>query len=62
MSRLSEMEDLRLKKIFLCHLSEKNNNVEKVKEEVQRIYKGRIPYGICPRNDCLSQNALIRSA
>jgi phosphoribosyl 1,2-cyclic phosphodiesterase len=39
MSRLSEMENLRLKKIFLCHLSEKNNNVEKVKEEVQRIYK-----------------------
>ncbi|WP_168203328.1 MBL fold metallo-hydrolase [Oceanispirochaeta crateris] len=61
MSRLSEMENLRLKKIFLCHLSEKNNNVEKVKEEVSRIYEGAIPYAICPRNDCLSQKTLIRS-
>ena len=61
MSRLTKMENNRLKKIFLCHLSEKNNNVEKVKEEVQRIYKGTIPYGICPRNDCLSQNFLIRT-
>ena len=62
MSRLAEMPDRRIKKIFLCHLSENNNNVDKVKEEVQRMYEGDIPYGICPRNDCLSQNHLIRNA
>lgn len=62
MSKLSESEKPRLKKIFLCHLSEKNNNVERVKEEVGRIYKGSIPYSICQRNDCLSQDKLLRSA
>ncbi|MBF9014743.1 MBL fold metallo-hydrolase [Oceanispirochaeta sp. M2] len=62
MSKLSDADNPRLKKIFLCHLSEKNNTVEKVKEEVGRIYSGSIPYGICQRNDCLSQDKLIRSA
>ncbi len=61
MSRLSELPGRKIKKIFLCHLSENNNNVDKVKEEVQRMYEGEIPYGICPRNDCLSQARLIQS-
>jgi len=59
MSRLDEIENKRLKKIFLCHLSEKNNSVDKVQEEVSRIYHGNIPYRICPRNDCLSQTRLF---
>lgn len=62
MTKLSESENPRLKKIFLCHLSEKNNSVERVKEEVGRIYSGSIPYKVCQRNDCLSQDRLIRSA
>jgi phosphoribosyl 1,2-cyclic phosphodiesterase len=59
MVRLAEKPASRLKKIFLCHLSEKNNTVEKVKEEVGRIYDGAIPYSICPRNDCLSHDLLV---
>lgn len=59
MTKLSELDKSRLKKIFLCHLSEKNNSVDKVKEEVGRIYRGSIPYGICPRNDYLSQEKLM---
>ena len=55
------MPEQKIKKIFLCHLSENNNNVDKVKEEVQRMYEGEIPYAICPRNDCLSQSHLIRN-
>jgi len=59
MSRLSEMDKHSLKKIFLCHLSEKNNSVEKVMEEVTRIYSGDIPFAVCPRNDCLDHRSLI---
>ena len=59
MSRLSGRKDSRLKKIFLCHLSEKNNTVEKVREEVDRIYQGSIPYAVCPRNDSLSHSSLL---
>jgi len=59
MSRLVQRENLRIKKIFLCHLSENNNTVDKVKEEIGRMYDGAIPYGICPRNDCLSQDSLV---
>ena len=58
MSRLSSRENPCLRKIFLCHLSEKNNTVEKVREEVGRIYQGSIPYSVCPRNDSLSYNRL----
>lgn len=62
MGKLAKEANCRLKQIFLCHLSEKNNTVERVKEEVQRIYSGSVPYSICPRNDCLSQDKLTRSA
>ena len=62
MSRLANNRKSRLKKIFLCHLSEKNNTVEKVKEEVNRLYDGAIPYVICPRNDFLKHDALIQTA
>jgi phosphoribosyl 1,2-cyclic phosphodiesterase len=61
MSRLADREQSSLKKIFLCHLSQKNNTVEKVREEVERIYSGRIPYTICPRNDSLSYQSLVQS-
>jgi len=59
MSRLNERKNNKLRKIFLCHLSEKNNSVEKVQDEVSRIYNGNIPFTICPRNDCLNQKALF---
>ena len=59
MRRLCENADCRLKKIFLCHLSEKNNSVDKVLEEVTRIYNGHIPFAVCPRNDCLNHHHLI---
>ena len=62
MSRLCQHEETPLKKIFLCHLSQKNNTREKVQEEVDRIYSGRIPYTICPRNDSLSYQTLIQPA
>lgn len=60
MSRLAHHDKSRLKKIFLCHLSEKNNTVDKVKEELGRIYNGEIPYVICPRNDSLSYGNLVQ--
>lgn len=46
------MEDLyrsnsRLKQIYLCHLSKNNNSPEKVREEVELIYSGDIPWRIC---------------
>ncbi len=59
MTKLSGKAESKLKKIFLCHLSEKNNSVERVREEVGRIYGGDIPYGICPRNDCLNMKSLL---
>ncbi|MDC7241640.1 MAG: MBL fold metallo-hydrolase [Spirochaetales bacterium] len=59
MTKLSGKPESRLKKIFLCHLSEKNNSVERVREEVGRIYSGSLPFGICPRNDCLSMDTLL---
>ncbi len=58
MSRLDSRDEKRLKKIFLCHLSEKNNTVEKVRDEVGKIYGGSIPYTVCSRNDSISHSRL----
>ena len=40
-----------LKYIHLCHLSKNNNTVEKVKEEVSGLYKGEVPWSVCPRGE-----------
>ncbi len=53
------LEKGQLKKIFLCHLSDKNNSPEKVREELSRHYTGSIPYEICPKNACLAQKELL---
>jgi len=43
----------RLEHIHLCHLSKNNNTVERVREEVSRLYKGSVPWSICPRGEAV---------
>ena len=42
-----------LEHIHLCHLSKNNNTVEKVREEVSQLYKGEIPWSVCPRGEAV---------
>ncbi len=58
MNRLSSKPG-RLKKVFLCHVSDNNNSPEKIHEEWAAAYRGKIPYRICPKNECLSQQMLL---
>ncbi|MDC7221428.1 MAG: MBL fold metallo-hydrolase [Spirochaetales bacterium] len=42
-----------LEHIHLCHLSQNNNTVEKVREEVAQVYQGSIPWTVCPRGEAV---------
>lgn len=48
--RLTEAKKSLLSKIFFCHLSEKNNSPQELKNCLQRHYQGTVDYCICPRN------------
>ena len=39
------------KKVYFCHLSDKNNSPEKLESHIQENYIGDISYIICPKNE-----------
>ena len=51
MLEITSSGSCKLEHIHLCHLSKNNNTVEKVTEEVSRIYKGEVPWSVCPRGE-----------
>ncbi len=42
-----------LEHIHLCHLSRNNNTVDRVRDEVAQLYKGKVPWSICPRGEAV---------
>jgi phosphoribosyl 1,2-cyclic phosphodiesterase len=53
MTEITSSGESELKHIYLCHLSKNNNTVEKVKEEVSQVYKGDVPWSVCPRGEAV---------
>jgi phosphoribosyl 1,2-cyclic phosphodiesterase len=53
MTEVTSSGQTRLKHIHLCHLSKNNNTLEKVYQEVSRLYSGSIPWSICPRGEAV---------
>lgn len=53
LNRLAEDGESRVKKVYFCHLSEKNNSPEKLQEDIDLFLKWDREYTICARGAIL---------
>ncbi len=51
LKELSNTDNCCLKQVYFCHLSKNSNSVSVAKDEISSIYKGKIPYRICGRDE-----------